>query len=87
MIKELKYLFYIAVIFIFLFFTIKFYHSDSNIKNSFRTINSYKSILNESTENLIVLNSDTDNIIEYIDDNKNPKKKKFYFWNLLNDNE
>ena len=82
MIKELKYLFYIAVIFIFLFFTIKFYHSDSNIKNSFRTINSYKSILNENTENLIVLNSDTDNIIEYIDEKEN-KEKKLSFWDLI----
>ena len=41
MLKELKYFFYILIIFIFLFITVKFYISDDNKKNSYR---SYKEI-------------------------------------------
>ena len=34
-------------------------------------------------KNLIILNSDTDNIIEYVDGNLDEKTKKYKFWELL----
>ena len=84
MIKELKYFFYLLVIFVFLFFTIKYYFSDLNKKKTFRAINNLSSNIEEYSSNLKVLSNDTDNIIEYVENNLNTEKKKFYFWNLLN---
>ena len=84
MIKELKYFFYLLVIFVFLFFTIKYYFSDINKKKTFRAINNLSSSIEEYSSNLKVLSNDTDNIIEYVENNSNTEKKKFYFWNLLN---
>ena len=84
MIKELKYFFYLLVIFVFLFFTIKYYFSDLNKKKTFRAINNLSSNIQEYSSNLKVLSNDTDNIIEYVENNTNTEKKKFYFWNLLN---
>ena len=84
MIKELKYFFYLLIIFVFLFFTIKYYFSDLNKKKTFRAINNLSSNIQEYSSNLKVLSNDTDNIIEYVENNSNTEKKKFYFWNLLN---
>jgi len=87
MIKELKYLIYLISIFIFIFFTGKYYFSDSNKKNSYRSAN----IINNKIENFVkklpVLKNDTENIIEYIENNSLQNKKKYYFWDLLIDNE
>ena len=41
MLKEIKYLVFIVIISIFIFFTGRYYFSDENIKNSYR---SYKNI-------------------------------------------
>ena len=84
MIKELKYFFYLLVIFVFLFFTIKYYFSDLNKKKTFRAINNLSSNIQEYSSNLKVLSNDTDNIIEYVENNSNTENNKFYFWNLLN---
>ena len=87
MIKELKYIFYLLVIILFLFLTTKYYFSDLNKKKTFRSINNLSNIIEEYSSNLKVLTSDTDNIIEYVENNSNTEKKKFYFWNLLNNDE
>ena len=84
MIKVLKYFFYLLVIFVFLFFTIKYYFSVLNKKKTFRAMNNLSSSIEEYSSNLKVLSNDTDNIIEYVENNSNTEKKKFYFWNLLN---
>ena len=39
------------------------------------------------SENLHILKSDTDNIIEYIENDKTKEKKKYYFWELLLNND
>tara|TARA_X000001036_G_scaffold350758_1_gene331522 strand:+ start:1674 stop:1937 length:264 start_codon:yes stop_codon:yes gene_type:complete len=87
MIKELKYIFYLLVIILFLFLTTKYYFSDLNKKKTFRSINNLSNSIEEYSSNLKVLTSDTDNIIEYVENNSNTEKKKFYFWNLLNNDE
>jgi hypothetical protein len=87
MIKELKYIFYLLVIFFFIFFTGKYYFSDENKKNSFRSILSIDNKINIYTVNLQTLKSDTENIIEYIENNTNLNKKTYNFWNLLIDDE
>ena len=83
MIKEIKFLLYITVITLFFFFTIKYYLSDQFKKKVYRTHNNYEFIINEYSNNLKILNSDTDNIIEYVDNKNNKLKKKYQFWKLL----
>ena len=87
MLKEIKYLIFILIIGIFLFFTGKYYFSDTNKKNSYRSLNSINDKINKYAENLPIIESDTKDIIEYVEQSKNKTKKKFNFWKLLETNE
>ena len=87
MLKEIKYLIYVFLIFLFLFLTIKFYFSDTNKKNSYRSLTTIDEKINTYAKNLPVLDDDTKNIIEYVEQTNNKKKKKFNFWKLLDSNE
>ena len=84
MLKELKYFFSILIIFIFIFFIGRYYFSDQNKKNIYRSINKMDKNIEKLSENLHILKSDTNNIIEYVENDKNKEKKKYYFWELLN---
>ena len=83
MIKELKYVFYLFVIFFFIFFTTKYYFSDENKKNSYRSFQLIDKKNAAFVANLSVLESDTENIIEYIESNVGQNKKTYHFWKLL----
>ena len=89
MFKEIKLAFYIITISLFLFLTTKYYFSDANIKNYFRKINNIDQSIKNIGEKLIVLESDTENIIQDVDKNNdaNKKTKNFSFWELLNNND
>ncbi len=87
MIKEIRYFIFIFVIILFLFLTGKYYFSDNNKKNSYRSLNNINNKINIYAEKLPILESDTKDIIEYIDQSNNKKKKKFNFWKLLESNE
>ncbi len=89
MFKEIKLAFYIITISLFLFLTSKYYFSDVNIKNYFRKINNIDQSIKNIGEKLIVLESDTENIIQDVDKNNdtNKKTKNFSFWELLNNND
>ena len=39
------------------------------------------------SENLHILKNDTENIIDYVENDKNKEKKKYYFWKLLLNND
>ena len=84
MLKELKYFFFILIIFIFIFFIGRYYFSDQNKKIIYRSINKMDKNIEKLSENLHILKSDTKNIIEYVENDKNKEKKKYYFWELLN---
>ena len=84
--KEFKYLFFIIIIIIYIFFNGKYYFSDENKKNSFRSLNNINEKIEIFAQKLPILKSDTKNIIEYVEQ-KNSKKKKFNFWKLLDTNE
>ena len=84
MIKELKYVFYITIIFFFIFFVTKYYFSDDYEKKSYISMNSINEKINNLTKNLITLKNDTKNIIEYVEYQKDKNKKKYHFWKLLN---
>tara|TARA_E500000178_G_scaffold94083_1_gene92999 strand:- start:2133 stop:2396 length:264 start_codon:yes stop_codon:yes gene_type:complete len=87
MIKEIKYLIFIFVIFIFIFLTTKYYFSDVNKRNSYRSLISIDEKINIYAEKLPLLEDDTKNIIEYVEQSNKKKKKKFNFWKLLENNE
>ena len=87
MLKELKYLFYIIFIFLVIFLTLEYYFSDSNKKKFYRSLNKIdKKILNYSN-NLILLDSNTDNNVEYVERTVDKNKKDYSFWELINKNE
>ena len=87
MFKEIRYLIYVLVISLFIFFTVKYYFSDNNKKKSFRSLNNMDKKTKNYAEKLPILEDDTKNIIEYAEQNNNKKKKKFNFWKLLENNE
>ena len=84
MLKELKYFFSILIIFIFIFFIGRYYFSDQNKKIIYRSINKMDKNIEKLSKNLHILKSDTKNIIEYVENDKNKEKKKYYFLELLN---
>ena len=83
MLKELKYFLYLLVIFLFIFFTIKYYFSDQNEKNYFRSINSVNDKIIKYSLKLPLLKNDTDEVIEYVEYKTSKNKKKYHFWKLL----
>ena len=83
MFKEFKYLLFLIVIFFFIFFTVRYYFSDENKKKSYRSFNQIDKKLEISTKDLIILNSDTENIIDFIEYKNNKKTEKYSFWELL----
>ena len=87
MYKEIKYLIFTIIISLFLFFTGKYYFSDINKKNSYRSLNDINKKINLYAKKLPVLEDDSKNVVEYIEQTNNKKKKKFNFWKLLDSNE
>ncbi|MDA9199982.1 hypothetical protein N9O47_02600 [Candidatus Pelagibacter sp.] len=83
MLKEIKYLIFVVIIILFLFFTGKYYFSNENIKNSYRSYKNIDEKIKEYSKNLPLLKNDTENIIEYVKQTDKKKKKKFNFWKLL----
>ena len=83
MLKEIKYLIFIVIITLFIFFTGKYYFSDENIKKSYRSLSSIDEKINVIEKDLIFLKNDTENIIEYVEFKNNKKKNKYSFWELL----
>ena len=88
MLKEVKYVFYLLTIFFSIFFVIKFYLSENNVKRSNNIILQYQNELDKKFNNLPIIKNDTDDIIEYtneIEEFKNKKQRKF--WDLLKSSE
>ena len=83
MIKEIKYLLFIFVIFLFLFLTVRYYISDTNKKNSYRSFQTIEEKIISYSNNLIFLKNNTANIIEYINKKEDDNKKNYNFWKLI----
>ena len=83
MLKEIKYLIFIVIITLFIFSTGKYYFSNENIKNSYRSYKNIDQKIKDYSKNLPLLKNDTKNIIEYVKQTDKKKKKKFNFWKLL----
>ena len=87
MLKELKYLLFITIIFLFIFLTTKYYFSDNNKKNSFRALNQVEKKIEDFSLNLILLKSNTEHIVEYVKKDTDKNKKNYNFWKLINNHE
>ena len=85
--KELKYLLFTFTILGFIIFAGNYYFSDKNKKHSYRSTKLYDDNILKYSNNLIILKSDTENIIEYLEITDNKNKKKHKFWELLFNNE
>ena len=84
MIKEIKYLFYLFVLSIFIFLVLNYYFSDYYEKKSNRKISNFLDNFNSKNIDLPLIKSDTKNIIEYkinSDQMINTKQRKF--WDLI----
>ena len=87
MLKELKYLLYLFVIVLFFFLSLKYYFSDDNKKNSYRSHKLVDKKISNYSQNLVLLKKDTINIVEYIEKTIDKNKKNYNFWELVNNNE
>ena len=81
MLKELKYLLHLLTIFIFFFILLKFQLSDSYEKKLYRSLNNYDEVIKKYSKNLPLLENDTKNVIEYVDNNTDKSKKNINFGN------
>ena len=86
MLKELKYLFFLIIIFIFVFLVVDFYFSNDNKKNSYRSLK----LINKKNiiyfQELVILKDDTKDSIEFFEKKNNEKIKSYNFWKLINSN-
>ena len=88
MLKEIKYVVYLLTIFFSIFFVVKFYLSENNIKLSNKVMLQHQNELDKKFDNLPIITDDTNDIIEYtneIKEFKNRKQRKF--WDLFKTNE
>ena len=86
MIKELKYFLYAITIVGFVFFILNYYFSDENKKYSYRSTKVFDSKIVKYSKTLQILESDTEKIVEYVENTFNKDKKKYKFWELIIDN-
>ena len=83
MLKEIKYFIFFLFIIFFIFFSIKYYISDENKKKTFRSLSLIDKKISAYEYNLPIIPNDTDNIVEYLNNDESTSKKKYSFWNLL----
>ena len=84
MIKEIKYLFYLVTLSVFLFLVINYYFSDYYKKKSYRKISNFLDNISPKKADVPLIKNDTKNIIEYkinLDEMINAKQRKF--WELI----
>ena len=87
MIKELKYFFFLLIIILFFILSLKYYFSDINKKNSYRSNKLVDENISNYSKILILLENDTNDIVEYVEKNIDKNKKNYNFWKLINNNE
>ena len=85
--KEFKYFLYVITIISFIFFIPNYYFSDENKKNSYRSTKVFNSNIVKYTKTLQILENDTENIVEYVENIFIKDKKKYKFWELIIDND
>ena len=87
MLKELKYLLFSSIIILFFFLSVKYYFSNINKKNSYRSYKEMDEKITDYSQNLTLLKNDTSDIVEYVEKTIDRNKKNYNFWKLINNNE
>ncbi|WP_435091226.1 hypothetical protein ACIJYE_03555 [Candidatus Pelagibacter bacterium nBUS_30] len=82
MLKEIKYLIFIIIISLFIFFTGRYYFSDENIKKSYRAYKNIDEKIKVYSKDLPILENDTQDIIEYVKQTNKKRKKSLIFGNF-----
>ena len=72
---------------LFFFLSLKYYFSDNNKKNSYRSYKQVDKKITMYTQNIILLKSDTIDIVEYVEKTIDKNKKNYNFWKLIKNNE
>ena len=75
------------VIALFFVLSLKYYFSDDNKKNSYRSHKQVDEKITMYSQNIILLKSDTLDIVEYVEKTIDRNKKNYNFWKLININE
>ena len=77
--------FFLLIVIIFFISLYKYYSSNTNIETKSYNRNNINEIISTKISDLPILINDTDDVIIFNDglSNKNNKKKKRSFWNLL----
>tara|TARA_B100000780_G_scaffold194561_1_gene137209 strand:- start:2607 stop:2873 length:267 start_codon:yes stop_codon:yes gene_type:complete len=87
MLRELRYLLYISITLLFLFLTLKFYFSDENKRNSYRSFKKIDDKIIMYSQNLILLKDNSSNVVEYVEKTVDKNKKNYNFWKLIINND
>ena len=87
MLKELKYLLFLFCTFLFIFLILKYYFSDNNKKNSYRSYKQVGEKIINYSNSLILLKNNTKNNIEFLEKKIDKNKKNYNFWKLITENE
>ena len=87
MLKELKYLLYLLIIILFFSLSLKYYFSNDNKKNSYRSYKEVDEKIANYSRNIFLLKSDTIDIVEYVEKTIDKNKKNYNFWKLISNNE
>ena len=87
MFKEIKYSIFIFIICLFILLITRYYFSDTNKKISYRSLNNIDKKIKIYADKLPILENNTKNSIDDVEQSNNKKKKKFNFWKLLETNE
>ena len=72
---------------LFFFMSLKYYFSDDNKKNSYRSNKQVDEKIINYSQNTILLKSDTIDIVEYVEKTIDKNKKNYNFWKLIDNNE
>ena len=67
----------------FLFFIGRYYFSENYKKKSYRSLNNINEKINIYSSSLPLLKNNTNNVVEYVENNTSKDNKKYRFWKLI----
>ena len=71
----------------FFFLSLKYYFSDNNKRNSYRSLKLIDDKIFNYSKNLILLKNDTVDVVEYVEKTIEKNKKNYNFWKLITNDE
>ena len=78
MLKEIKYFIFLLIIVLFIFFSVKYYISNENIKKTFRNLSSIDKNISVHKSKLPILSNDTNDVVKYLNNDESTNKKKIF---------